>query len=122
MAAEVVHDDDVARIERRHEELLDPCGEALAVDRPIEHARGVDPIMAKCCQEGQRSPFAERGAGDELCSSRCPAPDRRHVRLRPGLIDEDEASGIKPTLILLPLCSPACDLRPQLLDGEQRFF
>lgn len=122
MAAEVVHDDDVARVERRHEALLDPCGEALAVDRPIEDARRVDPIMAECCEEGQRAPFAERGAGDELCSSRRPAPDRRHVGLRPGLIDEDEASGIKPTLILLPLGSPARDLRPQLLDGEQRFF
>jgi len=122
MAAEVVHDDDIAGRERRHEELLDPGGEALAVDRSIEDARRVDPVMTQRCEEGQRAPFAERCPGDELLPAWRPAPDRCHVGLRPGLVDEDETLGIKPPLILLPLRPPARDPRPQLLDGEQRFF
>jgi hypothetical protein len=40
----------------------------------------------------------------------------------PSLVDKDQAPGIKPALILLPLLAPPGDLRPQLLDGEQRFF
>jgi len=67
--------------------------------------------MAKRCQEGQRVPFAERRAGRQLCPAWCPAPDRRHIRLGSGLVDEDEAVKIKPPLILLPLRPPARDLR-----------
>ena len=122
VAAKIVHNDDIARRERGHEELLDPCGKAVTVDRSIEDARRVDPVMAKCSQEGQRAPFAERSAGDQLAPARRPAPDRRHVGLGPGLVDEDQPPGIKPPLVLLPLFPPARDLRPQLLDGEQRFF
>jgi len=122
VATEVVHDDDVAGRKGRNEELLDPGCEAQAVDWSIEDAWRIDPVMAQCCQEGQRAPFAERSASEQLVTSRCPAPDRRHVGLGPGLVDEDEASGIKPTLILLPLLPPAGDLRTQLFDGEQRFF
>ena len=60
VTAKIVHDDHIAGSERGHEELLDPCGKALAADRPIEDARRVDPVMAKCSQEGQRAPLAER--------------------------------------------------------------
>lgn len=45
VAAEIVHDDDVAGLERRHEELLDIGFEAFAVDRSIKDARGVDPVV-----------------------------------------------------------------------------
>ena len=122
VTAKVVHDDDIAGVERWDEELLDPGGEAEAVDRSVKDARRIDPVMTECCQEGQRAPFAERRAGDELAAARRPASDRGHVGLGPGLVDEDEAPGIKPVLILLPLLPPPGDLRPQLLDGEQRFF
>jgi hypothetical protein len=39
VAAEIVHDDNVARLERRHEELLDIGLEAFAIDRSIKNAR-----------------------------------------------------------------------------------
>ena len=64
VAAEIVHDDDVAGRERRDEELLDPGGEDLAVDRPVEHAGRVDPVVAQRGEEGQRAPAAERRLGD----------------------------------------------------------
>lgn len=122
MAAEIVHDDDVAGGERWHKELLHPGGKTQAVDRPIEDAWCIDPVMPERGQEGQRAPMAKGGAGNQFLSSRGPSTDRRHVGLGPGLIDEHEAPGIKPPLILLPLLAPARDLRPQLFDGEQRFF
>ena len=122
VAAEVVHDDDIAGRERRHEELLDIGSEELAVDWAIEHARRVDPVMAQRGEEGQRLPRAERGLGDELATALRPTPERGHVGLGPGLVDEDEALGIKPPLILLPLRPAPRDLRTTLLSGEQRFF
>ena len=46
MAVEIVHDDDVARRESGDDELLDIGGEELAVDRSVEHAGRVDPVVA----------------------------------------------------------------------------
>lgn len=122
MAPEVVHDDDVARRQGRDEELLDIGGEELAIDRPVEHAGRIDPVAAQCRHEGKRLPFAERGLGDELAATPGPAPQRGHVGLGPGFVDEDQFCGIKPALILLPLFPPPRDLRPILLAGEQAFF
>jgi hypothetical protein len=56
VAAEVIHDDDITRGERRHEDLLDVSQKTEAVDRPIEHAGRVDPVVAQRGQEGERSP------------------------------------------------------------------
>jgi len=122
VAAEVVHDDDVARRQGGHEELLDVSREERAVDRTIEHAGRIDPVATQCGHKGQRLPFAERGLGNKLPAALRPASDRRHVGLGPGLIDEDQSAGIKPALILLPLRPAARDLRTILLRCEQRFF
>src|SRR3546814_4288817 len=51
-----------------------------------------------------------------------PAPERGHVGLGPGLVDEDEMPGIKPPLILAPLRAPPCDLGAQLFGGKNAFF
>jgi len=45
VAAKVVHDDNVTWGERGYEELLDIGEEELAIDRPVEHAGCVDPIV-----------------------------------------------------------------------------
>ena len=37
MGAEIIHDNDVARLQHRHELLLDIGSEALPIDRPDEH-------------------------------------------------------------------------------------
>lgn len=122
VTAQIVHDDDVAGRERRHEELLYIVGEALAVDRLIEHARGVDPVTAERRQESHRAPMAIGHLGMEPLTDRRPAAQRRHVGLRPGLVDEDETRWIKPALILLPLLAPPCDLWPELFGGQHAFF
>lgn len=122
MAAEVVHDDDVSGLECGNEELLDIGGEELAVDRAVEHAGGIDPVMAQRSQEGQRLPLPEGGLGEEFAPPSGPTPQWCHVGLGPGFIDEDERGGIKPPLILLPLFPPPRDLGPVLFGGEQRFF
>ena len=122
VAAEVVHDYDVAGRKGRHEELFDIGGEELAVDWSIEDAGRIDPVAAQRRHEGQRLPFTERSLSDQLVTASAPAPERGHVGLRPGLVDEDQPRGIKPPLILLPLRPPPCDLRTILLAGEQAFF
>jgi hypothetical protein len=46
VTAEIVHNDDVAGSEGGYQQLLDIGEEALAVDRPVDDARRVDPVGA----------------------------------------------------------------------------
>lgn len=58
MAAEIIHDDDIACGQCRHKALLDIGGENIAVHGTVDHLRGIDPIMAQRGNEGHRFPMA----------------------------------------------------------------
>ena len=55
-------------------------------------------------------------------AARRPAPQRRHVGLGPGLVDEDQARRIDPILILYPLRPPARDVGTVALASHHAFF
>jgi len=52
MAAEIVHDHDIAVAQGRHEELLYISAKAGAVDRAVDDARRRDPVAAQRRQKG----------------------------------------------------------------------
>lgn len=60
MAAEIVHDDDVARLEHRNQLLFDIGAKALAVDRSVEDTWCSQPILTQGSKECQRAPVAVR--------------------------------------------------------------
>lgn len=122
VTAQIVHDDDVAGREGGHQELLDILSEAPAVDRLVEHARGVDPVTAERREEGHCAPMTIGDLGMKPLANRRPAAQRRHIGLGPGFVDEDEARRIKPALVLLPLLSSPGDLWPELFGGQHAFF
>lgn len=72
MAAEIIHDDDVAGSENWNELLFDICSEALAVDRPVEDARGDEAVAAQSAEKGQRLPMAVRGKTPHPLALRSP--------------------------------------------------
>ena len=76
VAAQIVHDDDVARRQGRHEELLDPGGEELAVDRPVEDAGSVDPVVARRAARKVRVFHLPKGA---LATSLAPRFDQPRI-------------------------------------------
>ena len=134
--AEIVHDDDVARLQRRHQDLFDIEPEALAVDRPVQEPRCDDAVVAQRCQDGQGPPVTVRPLAMQPLADRCPAAQPGHVGLGPVrraidsldrllfrlTIDEDQARRIDPMAILQPLPAPARDVGATLLGGEQRLF
>jgi len=122
VAAEIVHHHEIAWLEDGNEDLLDIGEEGFAVDRSVNDARSLEAVMAECRQEGERAPAAMRRLGDQLVAARSPAAQWRHVGLGPGLVDEDEATRIDPSLILPPLLTPSHDRGSILLACEQRFF
>ena len=65
VGAQIVEDHDVARLQRRHEELFDIGVEALAVDGPVEQAGRVDAVVAQGGEESRGLPLALRDLVDE---------------------------------------------------------
>jgi len=106
----------------RDQNLLDVEKEGFAVDRPLEEPRSGNAIVAQSGHEGHGLPAAVRHLGFDALTARCPTPQRRHIGLGPGLIDEHQPSGINPIPILGPLRPPTGDIGAILLGGNQRLF
>ena len=51
VGSEIVEDDDVARLQSRHEELIDIGAETLAVDGSVKQAGRVDAVVAQGGEE-----------------------------------------------------------------------
>ncbi len=89
VAAQVVHDDDVAGPQRRGEALLDVGAEDGCVDRPIDHERCCDGIATQCGDEGGGLPVPAGHPADQAFAPPAAAVGAGHVGLGPGLVDED---------------------------------
>src|SRR3984885_12078301 len=83
VGAEIVEDHDVARLQRRHEELFDIGVEALAVDGPVEQAGRVDAVVAQGGEESRGLPLALRDLVDDALAPWRPAARAGHIGLRP---------------------------------------
>jgi len=104
------------------ENLLDIGSKGRAIDGTVEQPWRVDPVVAERCQEGGGLPVAVRDLGGEPHAALRPSPQRRHVGLGPGLVDEDQALGSDAVLILDPLPPSASNVRPVALAGDDAFF
>ena len=122
VAAEVIHDDHVARMKRGGQHLLDIGLEGFAIDRAVEHPGRIDPVASQGGEKRHRVPMAERRFRLQPLAARCPAAQGRHVGLGPGFIDEDQPGGINTALISLPLRPVPGDIRSVLLAGQHAFF
>ena len=68
VGSEIVEDDDVARLQSRHEELIDIGAETLAVDGSVKQAGRVDAIVAQGGEERRGLRLALRNLVDEALS------------------------------------------------------
>ena len=122
MAAEIVHDHQIAWPEGGDQHFLDIGFEAFGVDRAIEQPWRLNAIMTKRGEEGQSFPVAIRNLGHEPLPAPRPSPERRHVGFRPGLVDEDQALRIDLALPVRPLDAPARDVGSVAFAGDEGFF
>jgi hypothetical protein len=122
VGAEIVEDHDVARLQRRDEELFDIGVEALAVDGPVEQAGRVDAVVAQGGEESRGLPLALRDLVDEALSPWRPAAQAGHIGLRPGFIDEDQPSKVDEPLIESPSFAVATYVRAILLACDKGLF
>src|SRR5437879_3036101 len=88
----------------------------------IDDAGRFHAVAAQRGQEGQRAPAPVPHLGHQAPAAQRAPMAAGHVGLGPGLVDEHQATGIKPVLILLPPLPPAGHVGAILLGGEQAFF
>ena len=98
VAAKIVHDDDIARLEGCNQLLIDISAEAFAVDRAIKDAWRGDPAAAQGCEESHCPPVTVWGKAAQSLALRSPAAKRSHVGLDPGLIDKHQPGRVEPLL------------------------
>ena len=122
MPAEIVEDHDVAGLEGWDEELLELGAKAFAVDRSVEQAGRINPIVAQGGEERCGLPVAVRDLVDQPLPLWRPAPKTGHVRPRPGLVDENQALGVNEPLIGSPARTMAPYVRAILLLRDEDLF
>ena len=103
VAAEIVHDDDVAAAERRNQLGFDIGLEGGAGDRSVRNPRGVDPVLPQSGDECRSVPMAEGSRPVHPLPLGTPAASERHAGLHPSLVDEDQLARIRLALKAFPL-------------------
>src|SRR3546814_9665099 len=79
VGGQVVHDDDVAGAERRHQDLLDIGEECDLVHRTVERHRGGDAAQAQGADEGGGLPVAVRDRSTAAFASERPTRSEEHT-------------------------------------------
>ena len=122
VAAEIVHDDDVAGAKRREENLLHVEAKAVAVDWALDKPWRLDPVMAQGCQKGHSLPAAVWNLGGEPAPAWRPSAQGRHIGPGPGLIDEDQTLRFDAILIFDPPGSSSGDVGTIAFASHHAFF
>jgi hypothetical protein len=122
VAAQIVHDDDVAGPQGGNELLADIGAKAFAVDRAVEDAGRYEFRATQSAKKDHGAPMIVRDEAAQPFPLWTPAAQRRHIRLDPGLVDKDETGRIQAALPRLPPLTPPRDVGAALLKREQRFF
>ena len=122
MRPKIVHDDNVALLERGDQDLLDIGKEGLAVDGAIQHEGRGDRVVSQCGEKRQRLPMAVRDLGDERLAAAAPAARAGYVGFGPGFVNKNKTRWINPGLVFFPAEAASGDVGAVLLGGEQGFF
>jgi len=125
VAGEVVADDDLPFAQNGRELGLGVGGEHLAVHRPGEDPRRLQPVLAQHRHEGLRVPVSERRMIDQPLATGRTARGLDHVGLHRGLVHEAEPvqhvahERLAPGDPGMPLLA---DIPTRLLSRAQVFF
>jgi hypothetical protein len=111
MTAGIIHNNKVAALERRQQELVDIALEAWAIDGATKHARSRDAIDMQGGKEGRSLPVAIGNKVLQAHTFFTSAAKLCHVGLGLGFVNEDETRSINTIMLLAQPISASPDVR-----------
>ena len=120
--AHVVHENDVAVLECRGENLLDVGQERRSVHRAVDDVGGREAIDAQAGDERHRLPVAVRNLGDQPLANWAASVLAHHLGRHRGLVDEHQTRCLQLGLLGFQRGARGGDIRTILLGGVQCFF
>jgi hypothetical protein len=119
---QVVEDDDVAAVQRRHQDLLDVGQEARIVDGAIEDRGGGQAIRPQPHDDRVRLPVTARRVIVEARAPETPTIAAQEVGRDATFIEKDVLSRVAERQPVSPLAAFSGDVGAPLLVGVNRFF
>jgi hypothetical protein len=105
-----------------NEDALDIGLEGVAMDWAVEYEGGDHAARGQAGDESGCFPVAVRDADTQAFAAAAAAVGASHVGRSPGLVDEDQAFGIKIELAFEPGLAPLQDVGALLLGRVRRLF
>ena len=119
---QVVEDDDVAGMQRRHKDLFDVREERRVINRAIEHGGSGEFVDAQPRHDRVRLPMAVRRIVAQPDAARTASVATQQISGDTGFVDEDVGARVVQRLRVLPAPPRRGDVRPSLLVGVYGFF
>lgn len=119
---EIVHDDDVAGPQRRHQDLFDVREKTRLVDRPVEDAGRGEAVQAQGGEDRMRLPVPEGRAIDESRAPRTPSVEPQEIGRHAAFIEKHVARRVNRRDQGAPGDSGGDDIGPRLFSRANAFF
>ena len=119
---EVVQDHDIARLQRRTQDLADIGSKHLRIGRALDGHAGSRAIQPQRADPGGGLPMALGTAGVNALTPRSATAQAGQVGLGPRLVEEDQFGGIEARLATPPRPARPRDIPAILLAGAERLF
>jgi hypothetical protein len=114
--------DDIARLQRRHQNLLDIGQEQFSIDCAIDDEWSGQAVAAQRADKGGRLPMSMRNGSNQAMTTFCPAIAPGHVGLHPGFINENEFRWSQLWLLLAPFGACLGNVLTRLLGSVEGLF
>jgi hypothetical protein len=122
VGGEVVEHDDIAGLERRHQDLFDVGQERGGVDRPVKDRRRPEPGEPQGGDDGVRLPMTAGCVIAEARARGAAAVPTQQVGCDATFVEEHVLTDVSQRLPAAPLPPRRRDIRPALFVGVYRFF
>jgi len=119
---EVIEDDDIARAERRHQDLFDVGEKADIVDWAIEDRRGADPVDRQRGDHCRGLPMTTGRVVVQPGAPRAASVAAQEIGGDAALVQKDVLAGVVQRQRVTPRAALRGDVRPSLFVGVDRFF
>jgi hypothetical protein len=122
VSGQIIHHDEVARLERRRQLLLDVAEKHRPVHRAVDDGGGREASQPQRADEGRRLPVAVRDVADDALTAKGPAVQPSELRMGPAFVEKRQPPYVEMRLPEPPSLTAVGHVWTQLLSRMNNFF